>query len=105
MMKNLTVNRGIAPVSGGGMVSYANQDVIVFDPDSSFFVEAFNENERDLYSGFVEWDGAWNEIWDVTGGVRLTLVDMEAGEIGAVTSIPNGGAVPPPAVGTAPAGL
>ena len=56
------------------------QDVSVFDPnpESSFFVQSFNDIEREQLSGFAEWTGPLTEIWSFNGGLRVTRVEMEA---------------------------
>lgn len=77
-------------------VHRAEHNMHVFDPDSSFSVNPFHDVRRDRYSIFSEWRGPITANWDVEAGLRATYVDMEAGEGETGTTIPNGGATPPP---------
>jgi len=95
---NLEVSR---PAGGGELTAgvdlhRSDHEMKVFDPDSSFFVNPFNDVERDRYSVFSEWNGSLSKNWSVRGGLRVTLVDMEAGRGNTGATIPNGGATPPP---------
>lgn len=75
----------MVPYDGGNLeygIDFAvhDHDATVFDPDSNFFVESFPEIERDRISGYAEWSGTVSKIWDFDGGIRLTQVDMSAGQ-------------------------
>jgi iron complex outermembrane receptor protein len=46
-----------------------------------FFVQNFNEVERDRLSGFAEWNGAIADNWQMQSGVRLTHVKTDANDV------------------------
>ncbi len=87
---------GPGDVTVGLNLHRADHEAEVFDPDSAFFVSPFNDIERHRYSIFGEWAGSIGGGWNMQGGLRLTYVDMKAGEGKAGDTIPNGGATPPP---------
>lgn len=89
------------PVGNGSVewgIDYRNHThgATVYDPDSSFYVEAFDDIEREDVSGYAGWTGPLTDIWDLESGLRFTLTNAEAGRVGADDPIPAGGAVPPP---------
>jgi len=53
----------------------------VSDPDSPFFVQPFNEVERDRYSGFAEWSGSLRPALELLTGVRVSRVDTDAATV------------------------
>lgn len=75
------------PVAGGNLVlgidgKQANHDADIFNPDNAmFFVNNFNNINRDLYSVFGEWTGRPTESLQLELGVRYTHVAMDAGTV------------------------
>jgi iron complex outermembrane receptor protein len=54
----------------------------ISDPTNPmFFVQNFNEVERDRLSGFAEWNGAIADNWQMQSGVRLTHVKTDARQV------------------------
>ncbi len=60
----------------------AEHNADISDPTNAmFFVQNFNEVERDRLSAFAEWTGALNDNWQMLSGLRLTQVKTDAGEV------------------------
>lgn len=54
----------------------------ISDPSNAmFFVNNFNDVERDRLSAFAEWNGALNQDWDMQSGLRLTRVSTDADQV------------------------
>ena len=75
---------GAFPVADGELtlgtdLLLTEHNMEVFDPDSAFFAETFNDVSRDRYSVFGEWSRPFAERWHLTAGARYTRVAMEAG--------------------------
>jgi len=75
---------GTAPMAGGEAtvgadVFFERHNMRVFDPDSPFFAEPFNDVRRDRFSAFGEWSGDLAGRWSVTAGARYARVESEAG--------------------------
>lgn len=73
------------PVPGGDVTwgsdfHLAEHNVRVFDPDSMFFAESFNNIQRDRFSVFGEWQTSLGADSRMTSGLRYTRVEMEAGK-------------------------
>ncbi len=68
----------------------AEHNADISDPTNAmFFVQNFNEVERDRLSAFAEWTGALNDDWQMQSGLRLTHVRMDAGDVGTnMTGMP-----------------
>lgn len=62
----------------------ADHNAAIFNPnDSTFFVNNFNDVERDRYSVFAEWQGQLQQDWQLESGIRLSRVEMDAGDVGS----------------------
>ncbi len=60
----------------------AEHNADISDPaNAMFFVQNFNEVERDRLSAFGEWDGVINDNWQMRSGLRLTHVKTDAGRV------------------------
>lgn len=60
----------------------AEHNARISDPTNAmFFVDNFNEVERDRLSAFAEWNGVLNDNWQMQSGLRLTHVRMDAGDV------------------------
>jgi len=73
---------------GGGEFSFgtdgwiAKHNATIFNPDNSRFrVDNYNDIERNRYGFFGEWQGELGEAWDLTGGLRYTRVNSDAGKV------------------------
>lgn len=69
----------------------ASQDMQITNPSmGDFFVDNFNDVQRDRVGLFSEWRGRAGEAVDIQAGVRVTRVDMSAGSaaVGAMPSAP-----------------
>lgn len=54
----------------------------ISDPtNAQFFVNNFNEVERDRLSAFAEWSGELSDKWQMQSGLRLTHVKTDADEV------------------------
>ncbi len=60
----------------------AEHNAVISDPSNAmFFVNNFNEVERDRLSAFAEWDGAIADKWQMQSGLRLTHVRTDADDV------------------------
>jgi iron complex outermembrane receptor protein len=60
----------------------AEHNARISDPTNAmFYVDNFNEVERDRLSAFTEWNGVLNDNWQMQSGLRLTHVRMDAGDV------------------------
>jgi iron complex outermembrane receptor protein len=60
----------------------ADHNTDIFNPNASmFYVNNFNDVERDRYSVFAEWEGKIQTDLKLQSGVRLSRVNMDAGEV------------------------
>lgn len=54
----------------------------ISDPaNAMFYLQNFNDVERDRLSGFAEWTGALSDHWQMQSGLRVTHVKTDAGDI------------------------
>jgi len=66
----------------------AEHNTTIFNPNNdAFFIEAFNEVERDRYSVFAEWQGQSNG-WDIETGIRYSLIKSNADDVSISTGLP-----------------
>lgn len=74
----------------------ASHDATVKDPvnNPAFRVEAFNNVDRNLYGGFVEWNGDVADRWNLQLGARYNRVEAESGQVSHFMAMMN------PAIGT-----
>jgi iron complex outermembrane receptor protein len=60
----------------------ADHNTNIYNPtNASFYVNNFNDVERDRYSVFTEWNGTLAPNWSLESGVRLSRVAMDAGDV------------------------
>jgi iron complex outermembrane receptor protein len=63
----------------------AEHDMNVSNPNNpAFFVDNFNDVDRDRYSLFSEWKRSLGERWNLELGVRYSLIHMDAGTVDAL---------------------
>jgi iron complex outermembrane receptor protein len=70
-----------ANLTFGFDIDQADHNATIFSPnDAAFFIEAFNDVERDRYSIFAE---GQNEMhgWNIETGVRYSLIESDASEV------------------------
>lgn len=75
---------------GSGELSFgtdgwlASHNATIYNPDNANFrVKNYNDVERNRYGLFGEWQGELAEGWGVTGGLRYTRVNSDAGRVAA----------------------
>jgi len=69
----------------------AEHNSTISNPNNAmFFVNNFNEIERDRHSVFVEWKGDIATDWQLQSGIRATRVNMDAGEVGTSMTMMGG---------------
>jgi len=69
----------------------AGHEMQISNPSvGAFFVDNFNDVERDRFGLFTEWRGQAGEAIDIQAGVRVTRIDMSTGraDVGAMPSPP-----------------
>lgn len=60
-------------------------DMEVFDPTNpAFFLDNFNDVERDRHGAFAQWTGAPIDRWQLELGARYTRIDSDAGPVDAL---------------------
>lgn len=70
-------------------IDQAEHNATVFNPNmAAFFVESFNDVERDRYSVFGEWQSELGHGWNVETGIRYSLVEMDAGNVNSFAGLP-----------------
>jgi iron complex outermembrane receptor protein len=70
-------------------IDQAKHNSTIFNPNNEmFFIEAFNDIERDRYSLFAEWQGELSHGWNVETGVRYSLVESDAGQVDIFSGLP-----------------
>jgi iron complex outermembrane receptor protein len=68
----------------------AEHNSTISDPtNTAFFVENFNNVERNRFSAFGEWNGALNDNWDMQSGLRLTRVDSDSDRVNSSMGMLN----------------
>lgn len=66
----------------GTDIDIATHNATIFNPNNdAFYVENFNDVERNRYSLFAEWQGQLNDVWSMQSGVRYSQVRMDAGAV------------------------
>jgi len=69
----------------------AEHNATVFNPNNAaFFIESFNDVERDRYSIFTEWQGEISEHWEMEAGLRYSRIEMDAGNVDSFAGLPMG---------------
>jgi len=69
----------------------ANHNATILNPNAAaFFIENFNDVERDRYSLFTEWQGEVADGWNLETGLRYSLVKMDSGDIAIFSGLPAG---------------
>ncbi len=69
----------------------ANHNATILNPNAAtFFIENFNDVERDRYSLFSEWQGEVADGWNLETGLRYSLVKMDSGDIAIFSGLPAG---------------
>jgi len=63
----------------------------IFNPNNKmFFVNNYNEVERDRYGFFGEWDSELTSNWKIETGLRYSLIKMDAGKVdSSMAMMPN----------------
>ena len=60
----------------------ANHNATIFNPNNAaFFVQNFNDVDRDRFGFFSEWRGWFSKSWGGELGLRYTRVEMNAGTV------------------------
>lgn len=60
----------------------AEHNAFITDPGNAmFFVNNFNDVERDRLSAFVEWTGELNDKWQMQSGLRVSHVKTDADDV------------------------
>jgi len=68
----------------------AEHNANMYDPtNTSFYLENYNNAQRDRYSIFGEWAGNISPTWTSLIGTRLTRVEMDADEVDASMAMMN----------------
>jgi iron complex outermembrane receptor protein len=68
----------------------AEHNTDIFNPTNAmFYVNNFNDVERDRYSVFGEWNGELQTDWKLHSGLRLTRVEMDADEVDTSMAMMN----------------
>ena len=85
----LTGSRALAlgelVIGADGNLTY--EDATIFDPNNAdFFVDNFNDVERNRYGFFAEWRAQLAKRWSSELGLRYTRVDMDAGPVDATSA-------------------
>lgn len=79
----------LAEWSFGFDVDQAEHNATIFNPNMDrFFIEAFNEVERDRYSLFTEWQGAVGKGWSLESGMRYSLIKSDASDVAIFSGLP-----------------
>lgn len=69
----------------------AEHNTDIFNPNASmFYVNNFNDIERDRYSVFAEWQGEIQTDLKLQSGVRFSRVNMNAGEVDSSMTMMGG---------------
>jgi iron complex outermembrane receptor protein len=77
-------NLGLGELLIGADGNLTYEDATIFDPNNaSFFVDNFNDVDRDRYGFFAEWRAPLAAHWRSELGLRYTRVDMDAGTVDA----------------------
>jgi iron complex outermembrane receptor protein len=72
-------------------IDQAEHNATIFNPNmNAFFIENFNDIERDRYSLFTEWKGQVATGWNIETGLRYSLVQMDAGDVAVFADAPAG---------------
>lgn len=70
-------------------IDQAEHNATVFNPNmAAFFVDSFNDVERDRYSVFGEWQSELAYGWNVETGIRYSRVEMDAGNVDSFAGLP-----------------
>jgi iron complex outermembrane receptor protein len=70
----------------------AQHNATIFNPNNSnFFVQNFNDVNRDRWGVFTEWRSRYAGAWGSELGLRYTRVDMEAGQVDGTPAQTPGG--------------
>ncbi|MDO7711226.1 MAG: TonB-dependent receptor [Pseudomonadota bacterium] len=60
----------------------AEHNATIYNPDmGAFFIDNYNDVERDRYSVFAQWNKQLNESWNTELGARYSLIQMDAGRV------------------------
>lgn len=82
LAKGLQLGYSLAEWQFGLEADSAEHNSVITDPSNAmFFVNNFNDVERDRLSAFAEWDGSLNSDWDMQSGLRITRVKTDAGDV------------------------
>ena len=66
----------------------ADHNTDIFNPNASmFYVNNFNDVERDRYSVFAEWESKIQTDLKLQSGIRLSRVNMDAGDVNSSISM------------------
>lgn len=66
----------------GVEVDSAEHNSVISDPSNAmFYINNFNNVERDRFSAFAEWNGAIADKWQMQSGLRLTHVKTDADDV------------------------
>lgn len=83
---SLRIDTALAALGGelqlGLDAQLAKHDTVITDPNNPMFkVDNFNDVERNLFSGFAEWQGGIGGGWNAEIGLRVTQTQMDAGQV------------------------
>ncbi len=68
----------------------ATHNAVILNPDNNnFFLDNFNNAERDLYGFFAEWEGEFAENWYTTAGIRYNRVNMDSDDVAFAGIMPG----------------
>lgn len=63
----------------------AEHDALITNPtNAAFYVDNFNDSQRDRYGLFAEWKGDLFPDWKLELGTRLNLIHMDTGDVSGV---------------------
>lgn len=69
----------------------AEHNATIFNPSvDAFFIENYDDIERDRYSVFAEWKDDISTGWNLETGLRYSLVAMDAGDVAVFAGAPAG---------------
>jgi iron complex outermembrane receptor protein len=88
--QGISVGYDFAGWKTGVDIDQAEHNSTIFNPnDNLFFIEAFNNIERDRYSAFAEWEGALTPRWNVLAGARYSYIRSDAGKVDIMGMLPG----------------
>ena len=72
-------------------IDQAEHNATIFNPNvGAFFIENFDDIERDRYSVFTEWKDEISTDWNLETGLRYSLIRMDSGTADVFAGAPMG---------------